>query len=117
MLRSEPRWGSSQRSTDPLAGGEGVAAPSPPSNPLTTNPTSALGLRPCGLFCPPSKKKKNPCATAAAAAAERSADDTQVICPAAGSRRADAPMMIFLAGDADVDGDGDDVDEACFVSA
>jgi len=37
-----PRWRSSQRSPDALAGAEGVAA-------LTKNPTSALGLQLFGL--------------------------------------------------------------------
>jgi len=32
-LRPEPRWGSLQRSPDPLAGGDGAAAPSPRTPP------------------------------------------------------------------------------------
>jgi len=44
MLRSGLRWGSLQCSPEPLAGGEGLDAP-------TKNPTPALGLT-VGLACP-----------------------------------------------------------------
>jgi len=40
-LRPEPHWGSLQRSPDPLAGGEGAAAPSP-----RTSPAVGLSLPP-----------------------------------------------------------------------
>ena len=51
-LRPGPCWGSSQRSPDPLAGGEGAGCP------LPKNPTAALG--PAGLELRPQGPKHRP---------------------------------------------------------
>jgi len=50
-LRPERRWKSSQRSPDPLAGAEGIAAPLEEMyrDLRSKNPTPALGRQPFGL--------------------------------------------------------------------